>query len=84
LKTGRSEEFLKFETDWLGLCKLWRITIGPTYFAVITSLPKGKALAEFELHTNQAPEAIQNERKGAGKGTKACLLEPSRKSYIIV
>ena len=30
------------------------------YFAVIISVLKGKALAEFKLHTNQSPEIIQN------------------------
>ena len=59
-ENGTPEEFLKFEADWLDLYKLWRIITGPTYFAVITSLLKGKALAEFELHTNQPPETIQN------------------------
>ena len=42
-ENGTPEEYLKFETDWLDLCKLWRITTGSTYFAVITSLLKGKA-----------------------------------------
>ena len=34
---------------------------------VITSLLKGKALAEFELHTNQPPETNQNGKMGLEK-----------------